>query len=546
MNKTVYITGHKNPDTDSIAASISYSYYKSITDKTYKYVPVRLGKLSSETKYVLEYFNVSEPEYLDTIDVKIEDICNPNFVSVSNTETVGNVYEKFEDKDVKTIVVLENGKLCGVITPSRLDKIYHGAFSKDILHKSNTPFQNVVSTLNASVLTEFLDVELSGKLSIAAMGFDDVDKYFSHRDIAIVGNREDVIKKLIDKKVSLIIVTCDSYISDEVIEYANSNKVAIIKTHLDTFDSARKICLSVPIKYILNSSNLTTFNKDDLVIDCKKLSKDNRYRSFPVIDENMLPLGLVRRDDLFSSNKKKVILVDHNEISQTVDGIKSAEVLELIDHHKIGSLTSSNPMHVRCEVVGSTCTIVASMFLEDNITIPKEIAGIMLSAIISDTLLFKSPTTTKKDTEVAYKLAEIAGIEDLNLYGIEMLKVGASLSGKTISEIFYSDFKEFQIETYKTGIGQVMTMDFDSFNDYKDELINYMEELANRENYDFLLLLLTNVVTESSLFICVGKAIDKVENAFDITFEDNVCEKANIVSRKKQVVPALMKALTSN
>ena len=364
-------------------------------------------------------------------------------------------------------------------------------------------------------------------------------------DIAIVGDREEAQVALIDKKVSLMIVTGSHTPCENIITLARENGVTVIVTPHDSFTTSRLIVQSVPVEYVMAKENIVSFTNNDLVDDIKDAMAQTRFRSYPVIDENDRVLGMVARYHLISKHKKKVIQVDHNERGQSVDGLEDAEVLEIIDHHRVADIQTSNPIFFRNEPIGSTSTIVAKCFFERGLTPSKTAAGLLCSAIISDTLLFRSPTCTPQDEEICRRLAEIAGISSVEDYAKEMFKAGTSLKGKTVEQIFNQDYKPFSIEDIKVGIAQVNTMDIDGFMPLKEEMLAYMNEKAKESSLDMVMLLLTDIITEGSQVLVVGERSDIAEKAFNATLVDNTAFLPGVLSRKKQVVPPVTNVITN-
>ncbi|MGL5353658.1 MAG: putative manganese-dependent inorganic diphosphatase, partial [Clostridium sp.] len=378
-----------------------------------------------------------------------------------------------------------------------------------------------------------------GKIVVTAMQPDSMKGYIEKGDIAIVGDRHETQEALLDLEVSLIIVTGSHEPDASIIEKAKEKDITIIVTPHDSFTTSRLIIQSIPVGYVMVKENLVTFSTDELVDDIRDLMAKTRFRSYPVVDSNGRVLGTVSRYHLISNYKKKIIQVDHNERGQSVDGLEDAEVLEIIDHHRVADIQTSNPIFFRNEPLGSTSTIVGKSFFENGIRPSKQAAGLLCGAIISDTLLFRSPTCTYQDENMCKKLAKIAGIDDLNVFAQDMFKAGTSLKGKTVPQIFNQDFKPFTIEDIKIGIAQVNTMDIEGFMPLKEEMLKYMETKANEANLDMVMLLLTDILNEASQILVIGDKPHIVENAFKVELKDNEAYLPGVVSRKKQVVPPI-------
>ena len=546
MKDIIYVTGHKNPDSDSICAAYSYAEFKNLTGDT-KAVPVRLGNVSQETQFVLDYFGAKAPELLKTVRLMVEDLNFDKINPVLPTLSLKSAWNVMKENNMKTLPVAdENNHLLGVLSVSNLTSCYMDMWDNTILSKSNTTLENILDTLSATAcyINENLKT-FPGKIVVSAMDPKSMVDHINAGDIAIVGDREEAQVALIDKKVSLMIVTGSHTPCENIITLARENGVTIIVTQHDSFTASRLIVQSIPVGYVMVKENIVSFRTDDLVDDIKKVMSETRFRSYPVLDENGRVVGTVSRYHLISNHKKKVIQVDHNERGQSVDGLEDAEVLEIIDHHRVADIQTSNPIFFRNEPIGSTSTIVAKCFFERGLTPSKTAAGLLCSAIISDTLLFRSPTCTPQDEEICRRLAEIAGISSVEDYAKEMFKAGTSLKGKTVEQIFNQDYKPFSIEDIKVGIAQVNTMDIDGFMPLKEEMLAYMNEKAKESSLDMVMLLLTDIITEGSQVLVVGERSDIAEKAFNATLVENTAFLPGVLSRKKQVVPPVTNVITN-
>lgn len=546
MKDTVYVSGHRNPDADSICSAISYAAFKNLTDKK-NYIPIRLGEINPETKFILNYFKVDEPILMDSIKLRVSDLEYNKIASLTSNVSIKKAGDYLSDNNIDYISVVDNNdKLCGMLTISNLNRVYTDEFEDNILFNSKTPIENIVETLNAT--SQYINKDqkyFPGKVLIAAMSKDNIRKYASPGDIIIIGDREDVLEVLIEIGVSLIIMTGASKMNDHLLKEAKEKGITVISTDGDSLSVSRLLLLSIPISYVMATDNLISFLPDDLVIDIKYVMVKTRYRAFPIVDDSDHVHGIISRYNLLSKDKKKIIQVDHNEYAQSIDGIEEADIVEVIDHHRVTDIQTSYPIFFRNEPVGSTSTIVAKIYFERYIEMDKSIAGLLMSGILSDTLIFKSPTCTDIDVEICNKLAAIAGIKDIMAYAYEMQKAATKLEGKSVSEIFNSDFKEFKIGKLKVGIAQMNTLDIEGFASIKKRMLNYMDEKLNSEKYDILLLILTDLMRDGSLFVSVGMN-DIVEKAFAIKFENDEVYVDGILSRKKQVVPVLSKYLTED
>lgn len=546
MKNVIYVTGHKNPDSDSICAAYGYAELKNKTSEI-PVVPVRLGNVNRETQYILDRFDVKAPEYLETVKLKVEDLEIDKIAAISPDISLKMAWNIMRDKNVKSLPVADkNDHLVGVLSISNLTSSYMDIWDNEILSKSNTSIENILDTLSAKEIYINEGVKnFPGKIAVAAMQPESLSSIIKEGDIAIVGDRPDVQNALIDIKVSLMIIAGSYELTPELIEKAKANGVNVISTPHDSFTTSRLIIQSIPVSYVMAKENLVSFSEDELVDDIRSTMIETRFRSYPVTDTDGKVLGTISRYHLISDFKKKVIQVDHNERGQSVDGLEEAEILEIIDHHRVADIQTNNPIYFRNEPLGSSSTIVAKCFFERDLVPSKAAAGLLCGAIISDTLLFRSPTCTEQDVTICKKLAEIAGISDIDEFAKEMFKAGTSLQGKTVEEIFNQDFKPFKIGNMKIGVAQVNTMDIDGFMPLKEDMLSYMSKKAKDESFDTMLLLLTDILTEGSQILVAGDAKEVVEKTFNVTLEDSTAFLPGVLSRKKQVIPPLTNVITS-
>ncbi|MBP3915869.1 putative manganese-dependent inorganic diphosphatase [Clostridium sp.] len=545
MKDIIYVTGHKNPDSDSICAAYAYSEFKNKIGET-KTVACRLGDVNQETQFILDYFDAEAPKFLNTVKLKVEDLQFDNISPISPDISLKTAWTIMRDKNIKTLPVAdENNHLLGVLSVANLTSCYMDIWDNRILAKSNTTLDNIIDTLSAKVCYVNEDIKFfPGKIAVTAMQPDTMTEHIEEGDIAIVGDREEAQAALINLNVSLMIVTGGYAPSEKIISLAKEHGVTVIVTQHDSFTASRLIVQSIPVGYVMVKENIVSFTTDDLVDDIKGVMAETRFRSYPVLDQNGRVVGTVSRYHLISNHKKKVIQVDHNERGQSVDGLEDAEVVEIIDHHRVADIQTNNPIYFRNEPVGSTSTIVAKCFFENGIRPSRKAAGLLCGAIISDTLLFRSPTCTPQDKYICKKLAEIAGI-NIEEFAKEMFKAGTSLKGKTVEQIFNTDFKPFTIEGTKVGISQVNTMDIEGFMPLKEEMLNYMDQKAKEAGLEMVMLLLTDILNEGSEILVTGAKPEIVEKAFKITLKDKGAFLPGVLSRKKQVVPPITNAITS-
>lgn len=543
MKNIIYITGHKNPDTDSICSAIAYAEFKNKTGKI-DAVPIRLGETNCETKFILKYFAVPEPELITTVKTQISDLDIDIVAPISPDISLKMAWSIMKKKNVKTLPVIdENEQLAGVASVSNLASNYLDIWDNSILAKSNTPLDNILDTLSAKCLFKpEAPFKITGKIIVAAMHPDSTKTVIEAGDIAICGDRDDSQCLLINSKASLIIITGNHTPTEEVVELAKTKNCTIVLTPYDTFTASRLITQSIPIDYVMTRKNLVTFNTDDFIDEIKYTMLETRYRSYPVLDEDNKVVGSISRFHLISENKKKVILVDHNERTQSVQGLEDAEILEIIDHHRIADVQTGQPIYFRNEPVGSTSTIIATIFFENGIRPSKNVAGLLCAAIISDTLLLKSPTATLVDELTLKRLAQIANL-NIEEFAKEMFKAGTSLDGKTAEEIFHQDFKTFTLNTFKVGVSQVGTMYIEGFDSLKDDMIDLMNKTAKESGFNLIILMLTDILNGGSVLIAAGEHKDIVSKAFNVTLTDSGVYIPGLVSRKKQVIPPITAAI---
>ena len=545
MKKRVFITGHKNPDSDSICSAIAYADYKNNIGEE-EYIPVRLGDINRETRFILDYFGIEEPMLLETLRLSVDDLDFDKIAPITSDISLGMALDLMKKNRLNSLgVVDENEKLSGIVTVSDIISSYMDVWDNNIINKSDTPIDNIIDTLSGSpVYISKTIKKFRGKLLTLSMKKETMAKYIEKDDVVIVGDREDAQEFALNKEISLMIVTGDGEVKKEIIELAKEKDISLITTPHDTFTSSRLIIQSVPVAYVMTKNNLVTFDLDDLVEDVRNKMSQTRYRSYPVVDLNNNVIGMISRYHLISSIKKKVILVDHNERRQSVDGLEDAEILEIIDHHRVADVFTGNPIYFRNEPVGSTATIIASIFFENGRRPSKKIAGLLAAAIISDTLLFKSPTSTNTDRIILKRLEKIADI-DVDKFAMEMFKEGTSLEGKSPKELLKEDFKVFTIDEDSIGIAQVYTMDPSSLNPMKAELLELMEKKRKEEGYVSFILMLTDIFKEASEMIVVGEYKELIGEALGVpTGEDSFYSKG-VLSRKKQVVPPITSAIES-
>lgn len=539
MTNKVFVSGHKNPDSDSICSAIAYANLLNETNK-YDAVPVRLGNVSQETQFILDYFNIETPMLLKTVKQTVSDLNFDRVVRFSANFTLKTAWDLMKAKSLKTApIVDENNKLLGILSSTNLLEGYMGGFDSSVLSASKTPLENIVEVLSAKVVNcNESDTYYKGKVQVASMSSSEMKNRIGEDDIVLVGgDRYSAIKACVEANVGLIVLTGDLPLSEELAEKIRAAGITAIITPFNTYVASQVIVQAIPLSYVMTTDNIICVSVDDSIDHVKELMTETKYHNFPVLDLDNKVVGTLSRYDVIVDAKKRIIQVDHNERGQSVDGIEEAEILEVIDHHRVADFSTMSPLYFRAEPVGCTATLVKKIYHENGVTISKEMAGIMLGAIISDTLLFKSPTCTETDVKAAKELAKLAEVE-LEEFGMDMFRAGTSLKGKTVAEIFNEDYKPFTFGDNKVGIGQVVSMDIDGFLPLKEEMLAYMNEQVKKQGLDFALLLVTDIINVYSEIFVAGKK-ELVEQAFNCKIVDSQAKLPDVVSRKKQVVPAV-------
>lgn len=540
----IHVIGHINPDTDSVCSAIAYAAFKrQMTGKNY--TAKRAGQINSETRFVLQKFGVPEPEYLSDVRTQVFDIDVVQVPGVGSDISLKRAWEIMKEGGLATLpVVCKNGQLEGLITIEDIAKSYMDVYDSCIIAKAETPFRNLIETLEGEMIVGDPDeIIQSGKCLIAAANPDLMENYIEKDDIVILGNRYESQLCAIEMGAKCIIVCDGSLVSFTIKKLAESKGCFIIKTSYDTYTATRLVNQSMPIRYFMKQKALITFQRNDYVDDIRETMAKKRYRDFPIMDLNGSYYGMISRRSLLGARKKRLVLVDHNEVTQAVDGLDEAEVLEVIDHHRIGSLETMNPVYFRNQPLGCTATIIYQMYREQELEISREIAGLLCSAILSDTLIFRSPTCTETDKKAAYALAQIAGIEPES-YAAEMFAAGSNLSAKTPEEIFYQDFKKFVVNDVSFGVGQINSMTQKDLEDVRERMIPYMAKALTAHSIPMLFFMLTDILQGTTELLCAGNGAKELAlEAFHLKDDTDQIILENTVSRKKQLIPALMQAI---
>ena len=538
--KKVYVIGHKNPDTDSICSAIAYANLKNkITGE--KYIAKRAGEVNGETAYVLDKFQVSVPSLLDNVHLQVKDMDIRHIEGVSGHRSITDAGARMKDENIKTLPVTRGERREGLITIGDIATSYMEVYDNNILATARTQYRNIVKTLDGTLISgNEHGYFLNGKVVIAASSPDLMENFIEKDDLVILGNRYESQLCAIEMDASCLVICQGANISKTIKKMAEERDIVIIQTPHDTFTAARLINQSIPVKYFMSRDNLEIFHLNDYVEHVKEVMSKTKYRDFPILYNKGKFCGFLSRRRLMTSRKKQVILVDHNEKSQAVNGIEEAEVQEIIDHHRLGGLETIGPVYFRNQPVGCTATIIYQMYQESGVEVEPQMAGLLCSAIISDTLLFRSPTCTMVDQAAAEALARIAEI-DMEEHAKEMFNAGSNLRGKSVEEICFQDFKVFNVKDIMFGVGQITSMNQDELDEVKGRLIPYLEEARKTQGLHMLYLMMTNILEESTELLCCGEnAKEQVLEAFELPGDTEKILLKGVVSRKKQMIPVLV------
>ncbi len=546
-NDVIYVLGHRNPDTDSICSAIAYANLKKIiTHKDYR--PRRAGQVSQETRFVLKHFHVNAPSYLPDVRTQVKDVEIRKVKGVSKNISMKKAWELMTRDNVVTLPIVNNGnELIGLITISDIAKSYMDIYDSKIISKAKTPYLNILETLEGQMIVGDENACLeNGKVLIAAANPDLMESYIEMDDIVILGNRYESQLCAIEMNAKCIIVCDGAKVSFTIQKLAENKGCTIIKTKYDTYTAARLINQSMPIRFFMRDSGLITFTEDAFIDDIRDIMAKKRHRDFPILDKNGKFSGMISRRNLLDAKKKQLVLVDHNEKSQAVDGLDEAEILEIIDHHRIGSIETLSPVFFRNQPLGCTATIIYQMYQESHVEISKQMAGLLCSAILSDTLIFRSPTCTEIDKAAVEELAKIAEIQPVE-FAKQMFMAGSNLKNKSPEEIFYQDFKKFSAGDISFGVGQINFMSSEELESVKQKMLPYLEKAFKEHGVDMIFFMLTNIMEESTeLLYCGNNAKEVLGNAFHLPEKEDHIFLKGVVSRKKQLIPALMGALQSD
>lgn len=533
----IYIFGHKNPDTDSICSAIAYAELKKQLGHQAK--AIRLGKINKETEFVLNYFDLPVPDYLPTIRTQISDLDIDQVEHLSPQLSLRTAWDKIKSTDIKVAAVVdENKKLQGIVTLSDITSRFMDILSNTEALKV-TPLKNILKTLSAQLLVGSEEqFKPSGRALIAAMTPDGMAPFIEPGDIVLVGNRKDSQLKSIEAGANCLIITCAGHVNADVLRKAESSDCVVLRTSHDTYTVALLLNQSIPVEIVMAKDKLAVFHINDYIDEIKDEMLQSRHRAYPVVDNNNEIQGFITRYHLISKKDKQVILIDHNEASQSIDGLEQAQILEIIDHHRIGGIITGSPIYFKNEAVGSTATIIAGLYLDLKIKPAASIAGILCAAIISDTMHFKSPTSTGKDRYMADKMAQIAQL-DLDKFSREMLDNSSSIKSMSPEEILNYDFKEFFLNKHKVGIGQITSSNTEELDAVRESLLHYLHKLLEKQDYHVLMMIVSDPRREGSEILFAEKEKGLVNRAFNTDSAENSMFLEGVISRKKQIVPFL-------
>ena len=542
--KKVWVVGHKNPDTDSICAAIAYANLKNQADGN-RYEAKRAGELNEETKYVLDTFGVKSPGLITDVGAQVKDIEIRKTPGVSGKISLKRAWEMMKEQNVVTLPVTDKeNNLEGLIITGDIATSYMDVYDNSILSRAKTQYQNIVDTLDGTMLCGNEHAYfMKGKVVVGSANPETMAQFLEDDDLVIMGNRYDAQICALESNASCIVIAGSPQVPKTIVKMAEEKHCVLITTDYDTYTAARLINQSMPIKFFMRREQLVTFETEEYIDEVREIMSKEKHRDFPVLDEDGKYIGMISRRNLLNMKKKQLILVDHNEKTQAVDGIGGADILEIIDHHRIGSLETMSPVFFRNQPLGCTATIIYQMYQEQKVAIDKKVAGLLCSAILSDTLMYRSPTCTPLDKAVAEELAQIADI-NIEEHAKAMFQAGSDFGSKTPEEIFYQDFKTFSQDGVEFGVGQLSAMTQEELEQVRDKLLPYLRDVLVERKIEMVFVMLTNIIEETTYLICAGeKADDLVEKAYHVHKEGDYHVLKGVVSRKKQLIPMFMSAM---
>ena len=539
----IYVIGHKNPDTDSICSAIAYADLRQkVTGQVHE--AKRAGHVNDETAYVLDRFGVEAPKLLTDVRLQVRDLDIHEMPGLKPNASIRDTWERMRQEQAKTLPIVKDDELVGVVSTGDIAKSYMDVYDSEILSKARTQYRNIVKTLDGTMITgNEHGYFMRGKVAIGASSPNLMEEFIEKDDLVILGDREEAQACAVNIDASCMVICKDAEVSSKLIQKAKEQSIVIIQTPYDTFTTARLINQSIPVKFYMTSGPLTMFRMNDYVDDIKDIMAKKRFRDFPILDRHGRFKGFISRRRFLGASKKKVILVDHNERSQAVDGIEEAEIIEIIDHHRLGDIETVSPITFRNQPVGCTATIINQMYEENEIEVPREIAGLLCGAIISDTLLFRSPTCTPLDERTAKKLAKISDI-DLEQMAQEMFNAGSNLKGKSAEDICFQDFKQFTVNDTIFGVGQITSMSKEELAAIRDMMTEHLPKVLEAHNLNMIYFMLTDILAESTELLCVGTGARGIAlSAFDLPDNAKSLILKGVVSRKKQLIPVLVETM---
>ena len=539
----IYVIGHKNPDTDSICSAIAYADLRQkVTGQVHE--AKRAEHVNDETVYVLDRFGVEAPKLLTDVRLQVRDLDIHEMQGLKPNASIRDTWERMRQEQAKTLPIVKDDELVGVVSTGDIAKSYMDVYDSEILSKARTQYRNIVKTLDGTMITgNEHGYFMRGKVAIGASSPNLMEEFIEKDDLVILGDREEAQACAVNIDASCMVICKDAEVSPKLIQKAKEQSIVIIQTPYDTFTTARLINQSIPVKFYMTSGPLTMFRMNDYVDDIKDIMAKKRFRDFPILDRHGRFKGFISRRRFLGASKKKVILVDHNERSQAVDGIEEAEIIEIIDHHRLGDIETVSPITFRNQPVGCTATIINQMYEENEIEVPREIAGLLCGAIISDTLLFCSPTCTPLDERTAKKLAKISDI-DLEQMAQEMFNAGSNLKGKSAEDICFQDFKQFTVNDTIFGVGQITSMSKEELAAIRDMMTEHLPKVLEAHNLNMIYFMLTDILAESTELLCVGTGARGIAlSAFDLPDNAKSLILKGVVSRKKQLIPVLVETM---
>ena len=543
----INIIGHQNPDTDSICSALAYAWLKNGGSFTGLYEARRAGHVNRETKYALQHFGVDAPRLCTDISPQIKDIDIRTQPGIQGEMSVRAAWNLMREVEIDTLCITdESNELQGLITIKDIADANMELLDTGVLAAANTPLTNLLETLDAELLVGDKDARITkGNICIGTSP-EIMEELVKPGDLVLVSNRYETQMCAIDCGAAALIVCCGSAVPRTIVARAKEKGCYILTTPYDTYAASRLVTTAAPVRHFMRTNRLLKFSVNTPVEDAQKVMASVRHRYFPILDENGKYCGVISRRNLLNVHRKQVILVDHNERAQAVDGLEQAEILEIIDHHRIGSLETIGPVYFRNVPVGCTATILYQMYKEQGVTPTKQVAGLLLSAILSDTLMFRSPTSTLLDETTAKALAELAG-EDIPAYAEQMFEAGADLTGRDAEDVFRSDFKAFSRGDVKFGVGQSIYMTDNSRAAAEALVRPFLPEASRREGLPLIFYMFTDMKTQSTDLMVFGfDAEEIVRDAFHVEVKDGMAVLPGVVSRKKQLIPPLLAALQAH